>query len=242
VHFSQCNSSSMAGRHPAQVAVALLRPRLIGLELCTIGCSVTSQKALDQEHSLARRSSSGRSCYLFVVQINWSEIAKWGSWASAAVGLFAITLGWRFAKAHEHRQWRNQKLTEKRLQIFDEAAVKLNDLLCFWKEVGNWKELNPPSLVMLKRRLDKTIHVNEALFSDRLRAAYFNFIQACFKTFNGPGRDAKLRMAPKCDLPTWQKEWESCFCTEPSDQTPVQIIEQKYNHLMKMFAKEIGVN
>jgi len=177
-----------------------------------------------------------------IMQIDWSEVAKWGSWASAAVGLFAITLGWRFAKAHERRQWRNQKLTEKRLGIFDATAPTINDLLCFWKEVGNWKELNPPDLVKSKRRLDKTVHVNEALFSDRFRSAYFDFIHACFKTFNGPGEDAKLRMKGKRDLPTWQSGWENCFCADPADQTATEVVEEKYSCLMKMFAKEIGAD
>ena len=86
------------------------------------------------------------------------------------------------------------------------------------------------------------MYVNEALFSDRFRMVYFSFIHKCFKTFNGPGQDAKLQMPPKRDLPTWLPEWENCLCTEPSEQVAVQIIEQKYNSLMKVFAKEIGVN
>jgi hypothetical protein len=38
----------------------------------------------------------------------------------------------RAIKTFEHRQWRNQKLIEKRLEIYDDMAPALNDLLCYF--------------------------------------------------------------------------------------------------------------
>jgi hypothetical protein len=92
------------------------------------------------------------------------------------VGAFAITVGWRFAKVHERRQWRNQRLTEKRIQVFDQVANGLNDLYCYFARVGNWKESPAAGLVMSKRHLDRIMYINRYLFSDELWMAYDTFI------------------------------------------------------------------
>ena len=46
----------------------------------------------------------------------------------------------RIAKRVEAAQWANQKLVEKRIAIYDELAPILNDLYCYYKCVGNYKD------------------------------------------------------------------------------------------------------
>ncbi len=67
-----------------------------------------------------------------------------------AVGLF---LDNRLKKI-EHKQWRNQKLIEKRLAIYDDLAPLLNDLMCYYAYIGNWKKLEPIEIVKYKRVID----------------------------------------------------------------------------------------
>jgi hypothetical protein len=168
-------------------------------------------------------------------------VAPWGSWVSSFVALFAVTAGWRFVKAYERRQWHNQKLTEKRIKVFDDTAFRLNDFLCFFIRVGNWKELSPPELVSTKRFLDKTFDTYRYLFSDQFWNAYDSFIHECFKTFVGSGKDAKLRVPPRDTLPNWKAEWSECHCKNCADFADPASVNQRYVWLMEAFASEIGI-
>lgn len=50
----------------------------------------------------------------------------------------------RLAKRMEALQWARRTIIEKRIQVYDEVAPQLNDLLCFFTLVGGWKDLTPP--------------------------------------------------------------------------------------------------
>jgi hypothetical protein len=67
----------------------------------------------------------------------------------AGVGIYIYRLSKRF----EHLQWRNQKLVEKRLSIYDDIAPLLNDNLCYFTYVGTWKTKTPPEVIASKRKL-----------------------------------------------------------------------------------------
>ncbi len=155
-----------------------------------------------------------------------AELKGWGSWASADVASFAMLYGFRFAKAHDRRQWANQKLTEKRLQLFDELMPQLNDLMCYFKEVGRWKEFEPPALIESKRNLDKAIYVNEPLFSNEFRQGYFAYVNACFKPYVGERMDAQLRMPGKTKLKSWNPAWQDYFCPKATDHTSPEFVQQ----------------
>ena len=83
--------------------------------------------------------------------------------AVAALGYYST----RVLKRFEHFQWRNQRLIEKRIAIYDSIAPDLNDLLCYFTYVGCWKELAPPDVVALKRSIDKKIYLAAPIFSPR---------------------------------------------------------------------------
>src|SRR4051812_5961528 len=81
--------------------------------------------------------------------------------ALACIGVYIHRLTKRF----EHAQWRNQKLIEKRLAIYDDLAPLLNDNFCYFTYVGNWKERKPVEIIASKRNIDKKIHLAAPLFS-----------------------------------------------------------------------------
>jgi hypothetical protein len=54
--------------------------------------------------------------------------------------------------------WTNQKVIEKRIDVYDKLAPMLNDLYCYFYYVGNWKELTPIRIIETKRKLDKTFY------------------------------------------------------------------------------------
>lgn len=155
----------------------------------------------------------------------------------------------RIAKRIEAAQWANQKLTEKRIAIFDELAPLINDLYCYYMCVGNWKELTPPGVIDTKRKLDKKIYVYSSLFSSEFINNYNEFIQLCFQTYAGAGHDAKLKTSihhlmggnrqESSPIP-WKSEWDTLFSQQEDCPPPTQI-RSAYSNLMSSFAKELGV-
>ena len=154
----------------------------------------------------------------------------------------------RLAEQFKAVLWANQKVIEKRISIYDEMAPLLNDLYCYFTFVGHWKELTPPEVVAIKRKLDKNIYINAPLFSADFRTAHFGFIHRCFETYVGPGLDAKLRTPistqdgdrPRAAPGGWKDSWDSMFSDLTEWSSRVEI-EEAYANLMSCFASELGI-
>jgi hypothetical protein len=173
---------------------------------------------------------------------NSLEIAKLA--ASCATPIVVVCLGiyiHRVTKRFEHSQWRNQKVIEKRLVIYDSLAPQLNDLLCYFTYVGNWKDCDPLAIVAMKREVDKKIYLAQPLFSPAFFEACMGFMSLCFETFTGWGEDAKLcsKFERRREAhPKWNPAWKACFSDKPSDP---QELRRAYQRLMKVFAGEVGL-
>jgi hypothetical protein len=150
----------------------------------------------------------------------------------------------RASKRLEDAQWGNRKLIERRLDIYDSMAPKLNDLFCFFSLKGNFREVSPPAAVKRKRELDKLFFVNRFLFGEQFSAAYFRFFDLCFEHDAAVATDARLRTDPhkqKAEFGSgWDDSWGPLFSptAEWSSRTEV---EGAYGELMRRFADELGV-
>jgi hypothetical protein len=175
---------------------------------------------------------------------NWLELAKLlaALLTPAALAIFGIYVH-RVTKRFEHLQWRSQKLVEKRLDIYDDLAPLLNDVLCYFTYVGSWKDLDPPRVVALKRTIDKKIHLAAPLFSETFFAASMEFQSLCFETYTGWGRDAllktKLQRRKEARPNDWKEEWAECFSNSESDP---KEIRRTYFKIIESFAVDIGVH
>lgn len=164
--------------------------------------------------------------------------------------LSVAVLGWmisRNLKRLDLAQWRNQKLIEKRLTIYDSVAPQLNLLLCFYTWVGDWKSVSPETVIQTKRDLDKIINVYRHLFADDVYSAYQSFIHALFETFTGPGHDARIRSVirgPDGDRTAgpyeWKEEWSSRFSL-PGKVASKKEVRAKYQSLMNALTRSFGV-
>lgn len=177
----------------------------------------------------------------------------------AVVG-FAIN---RSVRRLEDAQWANRRLIERRLELYDEIAPRLNDLYCFFRLVGRFREIEPPRALALKHELDKLFHVNRYLFDPGFLVQYQQFIDCCFRTFTGTGELAKIRspivlQREERRQATWDPVWESLF--DPEIQPPVAAgdprasltaayhaqhellspLHSAYNSLMASFADAVG--
>ena len=152
----------------------------------------------------------------------------------------------RLLKKFEHRQWRNQKLIEKRLLIYDELAPLLNDLFCYFTYVGGWKEFTPDEIVQKKRVIDKKVYIAAPLFTDNFFIEIQAFIHLCFKTYQGWGTNAKLltdnkRRKEVLDK-NWDNDWDSLFIENANEVTAGYRIKEGYFRIMKVFSDNIGLN
>lgn len=148
----------------------------------------------------------------------------------------------RIVKSFEHFQWRNQRLIEKRIEVYDDLAPDFNDLLCYFTFVGSWKGLSPPDIVSRKRALDKKIYLAAPLFSSEFFSACTNFMDLCYSTFQGWGEDAKLRtpFERRKDAAgkKWRKSWGNCFVDDVSEP---EHIQRAYQEILRVFSVDIGI-
>lgn len=168
----------------------------------------------------------------------WLEIAKIAATPATAAALAFFTH--RIAKRFEHGQWKNQKLIEKRIAIYDDMAPLLNQLLCYFTYVGTWAEHQPVEIIDLKRDLDIKIYLAAPLISSRLFDDLLALQSQCFSTFNGWGEAARLntdfeeRKSAHGHL--WELQWEKCFNVERVDPSKVK---EAYTNAMNSFKIDI---
>jgi len=167
--------------------------------------------------------------------------ARWW-WAPILTAFLAVVGAW-IAIAFDRRKATNQELIKKRIEVYEKAVPKANDLLCYFTCLGNWKALTPDTIISHKRELDRITHVYGPLFSSRTKTAYHSFIHACFKTFVGSGMAAQIR-ADVDDLKSqwrenWRPEWDVLF-VPPPEAVSLGSLRSAYNAYLEALAWEIG--
>lgn len=180
---------------------------------------------------------------------NSLEVAKLiiGALTPLTVAIFGFFISKRL-KRLDHALWTNQKLTEKRLAVYDEVAPKLNRLLCFYTWVGPWKETTPIDALRIKRELDATFNIYRHLFEGDVYSTYQALFRTLFETYTGAGRDAKLLTlisGPDGDRSAlveqeWDARWVDLF-SNPKKVTPIYEIRIAHNKLMTALTRSVGV-
>lgn len=163
-----------------------------------------------------------------------------------AVAVLAAVLS-RALKRAENRQWFSQKLVEKRIELLATALPDLNDLLCYFTWVGNWKELSPTEVLVRKRRLDRLFYANSPFFSASALDAYEGFTSVVFRTFVAPGSSAQLRTAltsrhgsrAQVLADQWDPAWASMFAGE-AEQTSPEVVKKRYEVLTAALGADVG--
>ncbi len=152
------------------------------------------------------------------------------------------------AHAAEDAQWANRRAVERLIEIHKEMAPLLNDLLCFFRLIGHFRSIDPPELLLRKRKLDRLFFTNEHLFGESFQLKYQTFMKECFSHWTAPGEDALIRASRELQrdergaASTWLDEWNQLFIEEPDDARQLTKAQQlAYNDVMRTFATEIGI-
>ena len=167
---------------------------------------------------------------------------------AALTPLTVAGLGYFVARASrrlEQVRWANQTVVTRRLEIFNEVAPALNQLLCFATFVGRWKEIKPQDAISVKRTLDETMYSNRVLFSDSLFTAYQEFIASLFAMYATADGDAHLRTpiaskwGDRHNMYWWQDSMTSLFSADK--QADLDQIQAAYDLLAQRFRADLYV-
>lgn len=158
-----------------------------------------------------------------------------GAVATPVVGAYIAYVATKVGAAAKERQWRNQAVIEKRLEFYDEAAPKLNSLFCYYLHVGEWKELSPPEVIALKRKLDKAFHVYRHIFDAEVFDRYTDYITLLFQEHGPWGTDARMKTGfedrrDHTRVEEWDFDWNEMFL--PDAQPSKADIADRYNAVM----------
>ena len=99
----------------------------------------------------------------------------------------------------------------------------------------------PLQVIQLKRSLDKKIFLAAPMFSLSFFSACMSFMNLCYETYTGWGRDAKLRTKierRKQATGNWETDWNDMFSENASDP---KMIREGYQEIMKCFSEDIGL-
>jgi hypothetical protein len=167
--------------------------------------------------------------------------------------LAVIGIGWFInhrLKQIELIQWSNQKIIEKRLELYDCLSPLLNRLLCFYTWIGYWREVSPKQVIETKRELDKQVYIYKHLLGDSFFAGYQKYMALLFKTYTGPGEYPKILSfieGPNGDRRIhskykWKTEWDHLFiCNELDYNKQKKVIANQHELMMNEFKKSIGL-
>lgn len=166
---------------------------------------------------------------------------------SALTPILLFVLGLRVAQATrrlEDATWSSRKLIERRLELHQDLAPKLNDLYCFFQCVGHFRALEPPAILQIKRDLDRTFFAFEQLFGRQVRVCYREFMSASFAQWANVGQDSRIKLSPeqlrreRGPTAPWQPAWDELFDATSSDAHKQGGL---YMNLMLAFGQDVGV-
>jgi len=172
---------------------------------------------------------------------DWTDNAKLasellGPFIAFILGLLVLRLTNRLA----HGQWRNQKIIEKRIKIWDEIGPVVNDIYCYCFRVGGWKKFTPLEIIEKKRVADKLVHLSRPYFSGDFYKVYCKFINSCFEHYQGHGVDAKLKTPlwehQNAHQP-WDSAWDKLFYATATEE---EIFQRRYEKLLHQVSLDLN--
>lgn len=179
---------------------------------------------------------------------SWTSLEIVKLVVSALTPIAVVGVGYIVSRATsrlESVQWANQTVIQRRLDIFQQVAPKLNRLLCFAVFVGSWKEITPADAIRLKREADEIMYVNRVLFSPELFDAYLAFTRTLFELYGRTDENAPLRVAIRSllgnrrNLDWWDDAMEREFST--GDIPSIEEVQATYDALSERFRRDLYI-
>lgn len=144
-----------------------------------------------------------------------------------------------FLEKNKSRLQVNQTIFKKRVEIYDEIQEPLNNIYCYIKRVGKWKEFTPESIINYKRVIDQKFHATRPFWSKGMREAYDSFMDTCFITNRGHKSNASIiaEVAKYKELDSW----DDTFIDFYHDGFNKSKLDKANDHLLNALSKDFGV-
>ena len=144
--------------------------------------------------------------------------------------------------AKQTRSWKVQeRIADKRVQIYESIAEDLNKIYCYVMDVGDFKNETPDTIIAAKRNVDKYMYMYQAIWPEETFKHFEEYTKSSFATYQGAGEDAKIRAgslekksAHNKRGEEWLAKWENRF-TEKRDPDH----QKKYQVLMNLISRDL---
>ena len=180
-----------------------------------------------------------------VAEPTWTEILT--ALGAVATPIVVIVFGAILTR----RQSRNELLLKARIEYYRELAPDLNRLMTYMMFIGTWRDVSPPDVVALKRRLDAAFYVAAPLFSEAVMDRYQRYMSHCFKSFGLWGRDALIRSSAYRRRQSWQgsqpwdTRWDRLFelrDEEPVERASLETLKRAHDDLIAALVLDLNMN
>ncbi|MDO8383293.1 MAG: hypothetical protein Q7T17_09985 [Microbacterium sp.] len=180
-----------------------------------------------------------------VPQPNWTEILT--ALGAVATPIAVIVFGAILTR----RQSRNELLLKARIEYYRELAPDLNRLMTYMMFIGTWRDVSPPDVIALKRRLDAAFYVAAPLFSEVVVDRYQRYMSRCFKTFGLWGSDALIRSSAYRRRQSWQApqpwdtRWDRLFELrdgDPVERSTLEALKSAHDDLIAALVLDLNIN
>lgn len=178
------------------------------------------------------------------VFMTWTDVV--GAVGAAATPVVVAVLAFVFTRS----QARSEELLKVRLEYYKLLAPDLNMLMCYVTFIGSWRDISPPEILELKRRLDKTFYCAAPLFSNGVLNAYDELMDRTFTTFGAWGQDAKIVSNPYRRRQSWRgaeawsMSWNTMFTLSEEDTIPADTLKgyrDAYDRLITTLVKDLTI-
>jgi hypothetical protein len=157
--------------------------------------------------------------------------------AIAVVGFFIQRV-----LAQQNQNWRIQeRLVDKRVEIYQSIAEDLNKIYCYVMDVGTFKDESPDEIIQAKRNVDKNMYMYQAIWPEETFNQFKEYMDSAFATYQGYGEDAKIRAttiekrsAYKKGDKNWQDDWDKRFTGKRDPEH-----QPKYKKLMNLISRDL---
>lgn len=126
------------------------------------------------------------------------------------------------------------RLVQKRVELWDFLAPRMNDVYAYLLYVGHWKDLKAQDVIAKKREMDHIIYSYRPFFSDDFFKAYVAFTDAAYEQYGGWRNDARLKTTV-----AHRDETDGGHFTGTDNR---DAIHKAYYDVMKVAATELQLN
>ena len=188
------------------------------------------------------RSGRGAVSILKMNSPKWTDIVV--AFSSALTPLVVAVLAYVLTR----NQSRSEELLRARIDYYRVLVPDLNRLMCYMTFIGGWRDLSPPDILTLKRRLDENFNYAAPLFSKKVSQAYQELMDDTFVTFGRWGQDARIKSNPfrrrvawqGKGKDEWQPEWEDYFTMPESSPISGESLQQYRGKYDTLIAAAVG--